>query len=159
LSLLSKTFDLPVRSVTSIISKMIWNEELSASLDQAAGVIVFHRIELTRTQQLAQTLADRVNSLVEANEKALDLKFGGGSGWGERQDGKAGDKRGEQTTERKGGRSGRGARGTDMLSQSLDKKFDRNYNRWCSWWTWRSFRSRSWQSNVWCHKGSMILLV
>jgi translation initiation factor 3 subunit C len=89
---------------------MIWNEELSASLDQSAGVIVFHRIELSRTQQLAQTLADRANTMVESNEKALDLKFGGGSGWADRADGKAGDKRGEQATERKGGRP-RNARG------------------------------------------------
>jgi translation initiation factor 3 subunit C len=89
---------------------MIWNEELSASLDQSAGVIVFHRTELSRTQQLAQTLADRVNTMVEANEKALDLKLGGGSGWNDRADGKAGDKRGEPATERKGNRA-RGARG------------------------------------------------
>lgn len=92
---------------------MIWNEELSASLDQSAGVIVFHRMDLSRTQQLAQTLADRANTMVEANEKALDLKFGGGSGWGDRADGKTGDKRGEQTTERKGGRP-RGARGKSV---------------------------------------------
>jgi hypothetical protein len=110
LALLSKTFSLPLRTVTSIVSKMIWNEELSASLDQSAGVIIFHRIELSRTQQLAQTLADRASTMVESNEKALDLKFGGGSGWGDRADGKAGDKRGEQAAERKGGRT-RGARG------------------------------------------------
>jgi translation initiation factor 3 subunit C len=108
--MLSTTFSLSVRSVASIASKMIWNEELSASLDHQAGVIIFHRIELTRTQQLAQTLADKVSTMVEANEKALDLKLGGGGGWGERTDGKQGDKRGEQTQERKGGRP-RGARG------------------------------------------------
>jgi translation initiation factor 3 subunit C len=107
---LSNTFSLPERSVASIVSKMIWNEELSASLDQQAGVIVFHRIEFSRTQQLAQTLSEKVAALVEANEKTLDLKLGGGGGWGDRADGKQGDKRGEQTGERKGGRP-RGARG------------------------------------------------
>ncbi|TDL24330.1 eukaryotic translation initiation factor 3 subunit 8 [Rickenella mellea] len=102
LSLLSRTFSLSPRATTSIVSKMIWNEELSASLDQSSGVVVFHRIELNRAQQLAQTLADRVNAMVEQNEKSLDLKMGGTSSWNERGDGAKGEKRGEQTQERKG---------------------------------------------------------
>jgi translation initiation factor 3 subunit C len=86
---------------------MIWNEELSASLDQSSGVVILHRVELTRSQQLAQTLADRVNNVVEANEKALDVRLGGGAGWGDRADGGKGDKRGEQAQERRGGRGER----------------------------------------------------
>ncbi|PCH43688.1 hypothetical protein WOLCODRAFT_138521 [Wolfiporia cocos MD-104 SS10] len=112
LALLSRTFSLPLRAVTSIVSKMIWNEELSASLDQAAGVVVFHRIELSRTQQLAQILADKVNSMVEQNEKALDNRLGPAASWNDRADGGKGDKRGEQTQERRrGGERSRGARG------------------------------------------------
>ena len=74
---------------------------------------MFNRVELTRTQQLAQTLADKVNALVEQNEKALDQKLGVSSGWGERADGGKGDKRGEQTQERsrRGDRARGGARG------------------------------------------------
>lgn len=93
---------------------MIWNEELSASLDQAAEVIVFHRVDLTRTQQLAQVLGDKINSMVEQNEKLLDAKLGVTSGWSDRADGgKGGDKRGEQTQERRGRgeRTRGGARG------------------------------------------------
>lgn len=107
LLLLSRTFHLDVRTVTSIISRMIWSEELPASLDQSAGVVVFHRVELTRTQQLAQVLADKVSAMVEQNEKTLDNKLGGSSGWGERGEGGKGDKR-EQVQERRrpGGRSG-----------------------------------------------------
>ncbi|SRR5258708_2488447 len=64
---------------------MIWNEEIAASLDQAAGTIVFHRIELSRVQQLAQSLADRVSQLAEQNTKTLDQKLGttasGGTSW------------------------------------------------------------------------------
>lgn len=113
LSLLSRTFSLPLRTVTSIVSKMIWSEELSASLDQSAGVVVFHRIDLSRQQQLAQTIADKLSTMVDQNEKALDAKIGGGGGWGERQEGVKGDKRGEQTLgERRGrGERTRGARG------------------------------------------------
>lgn len=40
---------------------MIWSDELPASLDQIDGVIVFHRTEQTRVQQLAQELANKVS--------------------------------------------------------------------------------------------------
>ncbi|EKM80889.1 hypothetical protein AGABI1DRAFT_119443 [Agaricus bisporus var. burnettii JB137-S8] len=111
LSLLSRTFSLSLRTVTSIISKMIWNEEVAASLDQASGVIVFHRIELSRPQQLAQVIADKLNTMVEQNEKTLDSKFGTSSTWAERADGNKGEKR-EQLQERRGrGERSRGARG------------------------------------------------
>ncbi|KAJ7594796.1 eukaryotic translation initiation factor 3 subunit 8 N-terminus-domain-containing protein [Mycena floridula] len=116
LSLLARTFSLPVRSVTSIVSKMIWNEELAASLDQSGGIIVFHRIEVSRVHQLAQLIADKVASMVDQNEKSLDVKMGGTGGWTERAEGNKGEKR-EQTQERRGrsersrGSSRGGARG------------------------------------------------
>ncbi|EPQ57410.1 hypothetical protein GLOTRDRAFT_92447 [Gloeophyllum trabeum ATCC 11539] len=114
---LGRTFSLPVRTVTSIVSKMIWSEELSASLDQSSGAIVFHRIELSRGQQLSLSLADKINAMVEQNEKTLDNRLGGSSGWGDRGDGTKGDKRGEQAQERRGRTErSRGARGK---SQSL----------------------------------------
>ncbi|KAM5531641.1 hypothetical protein V8D89_014693 [Ganoderma adspersum] len=137
LALLAKTFSLPLRTVTSLVSKMIWSEELQAALDQAVGVVVFNRVELTRTQQLAQTLADKVNALVEQNEKALDQKLGVSSGWGERADGGKGDKRGEQTQERSrrgdrrggargGARGGRGARFAQGLGSQMAGNTQRN---------------------------------
>ena len=95
---------------------MIWNEELSASLDQSGGVIVFQRIELSRSQQLAQIIADKVAAMVDQNEKALDIKMGGTGGWGERNDGNKNEKRGEQTQERRGrGERTRGARGIPFM--------------------------------------------
>lgn len=98
---------------------MIWSEELSASLDQSGGVIVFHRIELTRTQQLAQAVADKVATLVDSNEKALDLKLGGTGGWGDRADGNKGEKRGEQTQERRGRGDRTRGRGNTFFSYFL----------------------------------------
>ena len=86
---------------------MIWSEELSASLDQSVGVVTFHRVEPTRTQQLAQVLADKVSVMVEQNEKTLDNKLGGSGGWGDRGEGGKGDKR-EQMQERKGRTGARG---------------------------------------------------
>jgi translation initiation factor 3 subunit C len=91
---------------------MIWNEELSASLDQSGGIVLFHRIDLSRPQQLAQVIAEKAAAMVDQNEKALDVKMGGTGGWGERTDGSKGEKRGEQTQERRGrGERTRGARG------------------------------------------------
>ena len=121
LSLLARTFSLPLRAVTSLVSKMIWSEELAAALDQSAGVIVFNRVELTRTQQLAQALADKVNAMVEQNEKALDQKLGVSSTWNDRADGGKGDKRGEQTQERnrRGDRARGAARGTSFFELVL----------------------------------------
>ncbi|KIY44324.1 eukaryotic translation initiation factor 3 subunit 8 [Fistulina hepatica ATCC 64428] len=123
LGLLARTFDLSLREVTSIVSKMLWNEELGASLDQSGppdsnsgktsgGIVVFHGIELSRTQQLAQTLSDKLSMMVDHNEKALDAKLGIASGWhGDRPDAK-GDKRPEQAQERRGrGERTRGTRG------------------------------------------------
>jgi translation initiation factor 3 subunit C len=81
---------------------MIWNEELAASLDQAAGTIVFHRVEPTRVQQLAQTLADRVAQMVEQNTKALDQKLGGGGGGGSSWNDRAAGDVGGESQERKG---------------------------------------------------------
>jgi len=130
LSLLAQTFSLPLRSVSSIVSKMIWSEELSASLDQAGGFIIFHRTEVSRQQQLALTIAEKVSAMAEQNEKALDAKMGASGGWGDRGDGKAGEKRGEQVQERRGrgdrtrggargGARGRGARFAQGLGNQM----------------------------------------
>jgi len=143
LSLLAKTFSLPEKTVAAIISRMIWSDELSASLDYMASpdgsaakfpVVVFHRVELTRIQQLAQTLADKANTMVENNEKTLDQKLGGsGTGWGEgERQGKGGGggteggdaKRGERTSRGRGrGRGGLAQRGA-RFAQGLGNRMD-----------------------------------
>jgi len=108
---------------------MIWNEELSASLDQSTGVVVLHRIEHSRPQQLAQVIADKVSALLEQNEKVLDIKLGGSGGWVDRS-GDKGEKRGEQTQERRGkgdrtrgnlrgGSRGRGSRFAQGLGNQM----------------------------------------
>ncbi|KAF8473797.1 eukaryotic translation initiation factor 3 subunit 8 N-terminus-domain-containing protein, partial [Gautieria morchelliformis] len=133
LSLLSRTFSLSAGTVTSTVSKMIWNEELAASLDQSSGVVVFHRVEVMHVQQLAQSLADKLGTMMEQNEKGLDLKLGGGSAWADRTDGtkqekrtsdQAGERRrtGEQwggTASRGGTRGGRGARFAQGLGNQM----------------------------------------
>jgi translation initiation factor 3 subunit C len=103
---------------------MIWSEELAASLDQSTGTVAFHRAELSRVQQLAQSLADRISQMAEQNAKTLDNKLGGAANWTERSgDGKK-TEGGDQQQERRGHdrsrRGGGSARGRgSRFSQGL----------------------------------------
>ncbi|CAE7195441.1 unnamed protein product [Rhizoctonia solani] len=127
LDFLQRTFSLSPTQTTSIVSRMIWNDELAASLDSAAKAVVFRRTEVNRTQASALALAERAANLVEMTEKALDMRVGGregGGGWGDRGDregaglgggagaGGEGRRRGGQgRPARGGGRGGRFAQG------------------------------------------------
>ncbi|CAG8582803.1 11061_t:CDS:2, partial [Ambispora gerdemannii] len=71
---LGTMFGLPINAVTSIISKMIWNEELAASLDQVNNAVVLHRVEPTKVQQLALMFAEKAVTFVENNERLLEQK-------------------------------------------------------------------------------------
>jgi translation initiation factor 3 subunit C len=102
---LADAFSLPISTVASIVSRMIYNDELQASLDQIKQVIVFHRVEQTEIQSLSLQLADRVNALVEQNEKALDQKLGQGQQDNRQKEG-GGD--GGNRGERRGGTRGNG---------------------------------------------------
>ncbi|CAL9699069.1 unnamed protein product [Knipowitschia caucasica] len=73
---LSDMFQLEIATVHSIISKMIINEELMASLDQPTQTVVMHRTEPTSLQNMALQLAEKLGSLVENNERVFDLKQG-----------------------------------------------------------------------------------
>ncbi|KAL7424904.1 Translation initiation factor 3 subunit c [Cryptotrichosporon argae] len=116
ISHLSATFDLPAQAVTSIISRMIYTDELAASLDQIDAVVVFHRVEQTDVQRLAQQLAEKAVTMVEQNEKTLDVKLNNATGdqRGAPRDGQQADGgRGRQ--ERRGG-----ARGESGLNEVAD---------------------------------------
>ncbi|KAG0368748.1 eukaryotic translation initiation factor 3 subunit 8 [Gamsiella multidivaricata] len=71
---LAKMFELPLATVVSIVSKMVWNEELSASIDQVSNVVVLHHVEATRLQSLALAFAEKAAGFVEGNEKLLESK-------------------------------------------------------------------------------------
>jgi translation initiation factor 3 subunit C len=109
---LADMFSLPQQSVTSIISRMIYTDELAASLDQIDQVVVFHRVEQTEVQRLAQQLAEKVVVMVDNNEKTLDVKLGqapGNERTGATRDGAgAGERRQERRTGGRGAYRGRG---------------------------------------------------
>lgn len=73
---LAEMFDLELPKVHSVISKMIINEELMASLDDPTDTVVMHRSEPSRLQALSMQLADKVTNLVDANERIFEVKQG-----------------------------------------------------------------------------------
>lgn len=77
---LGDMFELEVNRVHAIVSKMIINEELMASLDQPTQCIIMHRTDPSRLQCLALQLSDKIVQLMENNEKLLER----GSGWSQR---------------------------------------------------------------------------
>lgn len=105
---LATMFALPQQAVTSIVSRMIYTDELAASLDQIDGVVVFNRVEQTDVQRLAQQLADRAVNLLEQNEKTLDVKLGQAPGNERSGPRENSDGRGQRSERRSGRGSYRG---------------------------------------------------
>ncbi|ODV63629.1 translation initiation factor eIF3 core subunit c ASCRUDRAFT_23336, partial [Ascoidea rubescens DSM 1968] len=67
---LAARFSLKENQIISIVSKMIFNEEIDAALDQKNGSISFNKsYELTKLQQLSLLLAEKAGSLAEKNER------------------------------------------------------------------------------------------
>ncbi|KAK3827447.1 MAG: eukaryotic translation initiation factor 3 subunit 8 N-terminus-domain-containing protein [Benniella sp.] len=71
---LATMFELPLTTVVSIVSKMVWNEELSASIDQVSNVVVLHHVEPSKLQSLALAFAEKASGFVESNEKLLEAR-------------------------------------------------------------------------------------
>ena len=102
---LATSFQLSEPDVTSIVSRMIWNEELGgASLDQIDKVVVLSKQELTKLQQLTIGLVDKVSGMAETNERYLESKIGAGA------DRDGANRAGTGGTERKEGEPQRGPR-------------------------------------------------
>jgi translation initiation factor 3 subunit C len=106
LTTLSGMFDLSVKKIGAIISKMISHEELGAALDQVNDAIVFRKgVELSRLQSQIITLSEKAMGILESNEKVLETRTSGMANAFVRNE-QRGDRGG-----RGGGRGGRGGRG------------------------------------------------
>ena len=73
---LCDTFDMQPEPARKIISRMIFNKEISAAWE-ADATLVLHKVESSSTQTLSISLAEKVASLVDTNERLLDAINGG----------------------------------------------------------------------------------
>jgi translation initiation factor 3 subunit C len=74
LSQLASMFDLQEKQVHVLVCKMVAMDEISATLDEGKGLVLMQSgAEQTRLQYLAAAYGEKVNQLVETNEKQLDL--------------------------------------------------------------------------------------
>jgi len=96
ISILAQMFDLARSTVHSIVSKMIINEELMASLDEPTQSIVMHRTEPSRLQGLALQMAEKINYMVDQNIRVSEHKQYGS----ERQGGNRGNLRAQHNRNR-----------------------------------------------------------
>ncbi|KAF9909263.1 Translation initiation factor 3 subunit c [Linnemannia zychae] len=71
---LAKMFNLSLNTTVAIVAKMVYNEELAASIDQVANVVQLHHVELSKMQALALAFAEKASGFVEGNEKLLETK-------------------------------------------------------------------------------------
>ncbi|KAK0424319.1 hypothetical protein QR680_008607 [Steinernema hermaphroditum] len=76
LETLRQLFALPKETVHAVISKMIIQEELSATLDEPSDCLMMHRIEPSRMQLLAVHLSEKLSSLAEATEQIVEPRSG-----------------------------------------------------------------------------------
>uniref|UniRef100_A0A6Q2Y5F8 Eukaryotic translation initiation factor 3 subunit C n=1 Tax=Esox lucius TaxID=8010 RepID=A0A6Q2Y5F8_ESOLU len=134
---LKEMFELELPTVHSIISKMIINEELMASLDQPTQTVVMHRTEPTSLQNMALQLAEKLGGLVENNERVFDLKQGvyGGyfnrdqkGGYQQKQGGYNRDQRGSYQ-QKQGGYNRDGQRGGYQQKQGGYNRDGGGYQR------------------------------
>ena len=133
LDVLSKMLDLDKATVHSIVSKMMTNEELMTSLDEPTQTLVMHRTEPSRMQGLSLQLADKINTLVEQNERLWEVKqtgagFGGNAGRYDRKDGDF-NRGGRNWSERLGYNENRGRGDGNRRGGRFDRRDDRRDNR------------------------------
>lgn len=74
---LSEMFELPLKTVHSIVSKMIFKEEFLASLDEPTQMIVMHHAKPNKLQCQALLIADKIQVLAEHNEELMKIKHAG----------------------------------------------------------------------------------
>jgi len=83
---LCESFELDKQRVYSIISKMIIQEELMATLDEPTNCLIMHRNEPSRLQISALSLTDKLSQLTENNEQIIEPRapgrgFTGSGNW------------------------------------------------------------------------------
>ncbi|KAE9331431.1 Eukaryotic translation initiation factor 3 subunit C [Phytophthora rubi] len=116
LARLMKMFDLDEKTVHSVVSKMMINEELQGAWDQSSQAIVLYKTERSSLQNLAVQYSDKLSQIVENNERMMDLRSGTNKEeWGNRGNrgdgrrgagGRIGFSAGNRRGDNQGGRGG-----------------------------------------------------
>ncbi|KAJ2792331.1 Translation initiation factor 3 subunit c [Coemansia linderi] len=116
---LATMFDLPKGKVYALLARMVYHNEVQASLDEVGGVLVFSRTShdaSSRLQQTALALSNKANTFADINERVFELKINGGQAPGDRQQGgergdrQQGDREGRPAQNRRDGGGGRDGR-------------------------------------------------
>jgi translation initiation factor 3 subunit C len=113
---LATTLALPIAAVTPVVSRMIWEEEISGSLDQSSSMLSLQRVERTALQQQAMDLLERAENMVRL---LGHTRPGYGDDSKEGQSGAADGQQGRRGGERRrgaGGYRGRGGRGASQFA-------------------------------------------
>ncbi|DAZ93760.1 TPA: hypothetical protein N0F65_000603, partial [Lagenidium giganteum] len=106
---LTEMFELDDKTVHSVVSKMMINEELHGAWDQSSQSIVLHKTERSPLQTLALQYSEKLSLLVENNERMMDLRSSNSKDdWNRRGDGgrrsmAGGDNRGHGSRASQGG--------------------------------------------------------
>jgi len=74
---LCQMFELTQKTLHTVVSKMMINEDLHAAWDQPTGSIVLHKVDPTPLQSVSLQYAEKAALLVESNERLFDAVTGG----------------------------------------------------------------------------------
>lgn len=88
LARLTEMFELDDKTVHSVVSKMMINEELQGAWDQTSQAIILYKTERSTLQTMAVQYSDKLSQIVENNERMMDLRSGTSKEeWGNRRSG------------------------------------------------------------------------
>jgi len=130
LDTLCKSFDLSEKTLHTVVSKMMINEDLHAAWDQPTGSIILHKVDPTPLQSVSLRYAEKAALLVESNERLFDAVTGGSVYRDEYRGGKGGKGRYDRESHfRTGGRlkgKGKGDKGRGRGGRYGDR-YNNNY--------------------------------
>ena len=65
-------FEMDILIARRIISQMIFNKEISAAWEHPADTLIIYKVDPSTIETLAQTVTERINNVMESNERLLD---------------------------------------------------------------------------------------
>ena len=141
---LATNFELPVEQVSRIVTKMMLEDNLQASLDGPTGTVVLHGTEPSRLQNIALQLSQKVSAIQDQNEKIASgekgmstagnrnfdkSKFHKSLGGGDRDNNNNFQKGGKGSYDKSGsGGHNKGKQGGYNKNNNYNRQNSRNYN-------------------------------